>query len=110
MDPGAIFFTGTVIGAGVVGIASWKLRNVPKPTQIRKMRWISTVTMLVIVWGIGISLGLGSIKDLIGYLVFTGIGTPVIVWGMIWAYGQMNPKVWSTKPEDSEDSINSNQK
>lgn len=110
MDPGAIFFTAAVIGAAVIGFTGWKLRNVPKPTQIRKMRWITSVTALVVVWGIGISLGLGSIKDLIGYLVLTGIGTPVIVWGMTWAYGQMNPKVWSTKPEDSDDSNDSNQK
>ena len=74
------------------------------------MRWITAVTTIAVAWGIGIILGLGSIKDIIGYIVISGIGVPVIVWGMTWSYGQMNPKVWSTKPEDSEDSNESNQK
>jgi hypothetical protein len=108
MDPGALFFAGGIIGGGIISIARWKLRNLPRSTQNRKMRWISSVTMLVIVWAIGIMLI--PIKNILGYLVFTGIGVPVLMWGMSWAYGQMNPKLWSTKPEDSEDSNGSNQK
>ena len=108
MDPGALFVAGTIIGGGLSSIARWKLRNAPRATMIRKMRWINTVLMLVIFWGIGIILI--PIKNILGYAVITGIGIPVIVWGMTWAYGQMNPKVWSTKPEDSDDSNDSNQK
>jgi hypothetical protein len=110
MDPGALFFAGIIIGGAAICFAYWKLRNLPRSTRNRKMRWITSVIMLVIVWGIGIILGLGSIKDIIGYMVLTGILVPIVVWGKSWGYEQMNPKVWSTKPEDSEDSNESNQK
>jgi hypothetical protein len=99
MSPAIVFFIGFILMCAAIVFFRWRLRDLPQFMIIRRMRWVVSISIFVVISGIGTVLL--PIKNLPVFILAVAIIVGLLVWGGTFIYGIINPKVWSTKnPED----------